>query len=74
MQTSRQTTYRTIQGDTLDMIAYRIWGLESMARDLADANPEWADTMVFSAGIELVVPDVTVSPKTTNLPPWYGDK
>lgn len=50
--------YRTIQDDTFDAAAYRIWGRESMTRGLIDANPEYADVVFFPAGVDLTVPDV----------------
>lgn len=39
--------YRTIQDDTFDAAAYHIWGRESMARELIDANPGYADVVFF---------------------------
>ncbi|MDR2821040.1 MAG: tail protein X [Desulfovibrio sp.] len=64
-------TYRTIQGDAWDAIAYRLWEEERFMADLMAANPEHADVLVFPAGVILALPTVDVSAKTaSSLPPW----
>ena len=65
--------YRTVQDDTFDAAAYRIWGRETMARELIAANPEHADVVFFSPGVELAVPDVEVPASTADLPAWVTD-
>lgn len=64
-------TYRTIQGDTFDAVAYRLWGDEHLARLLMEANPEHLDILVFGAGVVLHVPSVSVGGGASGLPPWY---
>lgn len=63
-------TYRTIQGDAWDGIAFRLWGKECLAHRLMAANPEHLDVAIFPAGVELAVPDIVVEPETPELPPW----
>jgi len=65
-------TYTTIQGDTWDGIAFRLWGREHLMSALLQANPDHADVLVFSAGIVLNVPEVNVNAiqPITELPPW----
>ncbi|MDR3361314.1 MAG: tail protein X [Desulfovibrio sp.] len=66
-------TYRTIQGDAWDAIAYRLWNDERFASDIIAANPEYADYLIFPAGVILTLPAVDVSAKTaSNLPPWMS--
>lgn len=65
--------YRTIQGDTFDAIAFRLWKDEHLCRLLMHANPDYMDVLIFPAGIELNVPDFTPQPKKADLPPWYGE-
>ena len=64
--------YRTISGDTWDLIAYRAypkWGRELLMSELMEGNPEHIDTVIFPAGIVLNVPEPDIpTPKT--LPPW----
>lgn len=64
-------TYRTVQRDTFDAIAYRLWKNEYLAKELMAANPDYMDVLLFEPGIELIVPDVKIEPKKADLPPWY---
>ena len=65
--------YTTVQNDTFDAIAYRLWGDEHQAPRLLAANPAHMDALLFAAGIELQVPDYVPKAQTAqNLPPWYG--
>lgn len=65
--------YRTIQDDTFNAAAYRIWGRESMTRGLIDANPEYADVVFFPAGVDLTVPDVEAPVSAEVLPGWVSN-
>lgn len=65
------STYTTIQGDTFDLVAYRLYGDEGCMADLVRANYPVAETLVFSAGTVLAVPVVDGS-DDSDLPPWYG--
>lgn len=64
--------YRTIQNDTWDMIAFRLWptqGGEKNMSALIEANESYADYVLFPAGIVLNVPDI--EEKTAqSVPPW----
>jgi len=65
--------YTTVQGDTWDYIAYKVYGKQSGAEfymnALLDANADYMHYVVFPANITLIVPDVEIElPKT--LPPW----
>ncbi len=64
--------YRTIQGDTWDKIAFRVYpdyGGEKLMSILLDYNPTYADYVIFPAGIILDVPTIS-EPVIENLPPW----
>lgn len=61
-----------MQGDTWDMIALKMYpelGGEKFTSILIEANPEYIETVIFSAGAELVIPEVSV-PASRTLPPW----
>lgn len=62
-------TYTTIQGDMWDLIAKRLYDDEAVLNVLLAANPAYIDTVVFPAGVVLVVPEYT-APVTSILPPW----
>lgn len=62
-------TYRTIQGDTWDQIAYKQYQDESIMTQLINMNPEYTETAVFSAGVVLQLPD-EIMETATSLPPW----
>lgn len=65
-------TYTTIQGDTWDMIAYRLFGGESYMKNLIEANWPHINTLVFSAGTELTVPEIP-DEADDDLPFWRSD-
>lgn len=50
-------TYYTIQGDMWDGIAKKLYDDESGVNALLEANQQYADIVVFPAGIILDVPD-----------------
>lgn len=61
--------YTTISGDVWDMIAKVQLGGERYTSLLMQANPEHLDTIVFSAGVSLILPEIT-TPIPESLPPW----
>ena len=64
--------YKTVQGDTWDLIAAKVYpglGGEKFTSALIDANPKHVETVIFSAGTELEIPEVSV-PASRSLPPW----
>lgn len=61
--------YKTVQGDTWDGIAFKLYGSEYLMIDLMDANAAQIDTAIFSAGVLLNVPEVE-TPIPATLPPW----
>lgn len=62
--------YSTIQGDTFDLIAFNLWGTEKLMHKLIEANPDHKDTVFFSAGVKLNVPDVETPIEKGPVPPW----
>ena len=63
-------TYTTQQGDTFDYIAYKTLGSCDYTEALIDTNREHVKTFIFSAGVELTVPDIEEQQAAVNLPPW----
>lgn len=63
-------TYTTVLGDTWDMIAYKVYGKEIYAKELVECNLNQVETVIFSAGIVLNVPEITRTTDNLDLPPW----
>jgi len=63
-------TYTTIQGDMWDGIAYKQLGDVKYTDLLMNANTQYRKVYIFSAGVELVIPDVETTVSGANLPPW----
>lgn len=63
--------YRTISGDTWDIIAYKALGDGMLMDRMITANPEHCETFIFPTGVELQVPELKETISTTN-PPWYA--
>lgn len=62
--------YTTMQGDTWDGIAYKLYQDESYMTDLMKLNPDLTQTVIFSAGVVLSLPEVVEPQQATDLPPW----
>lgn len=62
-------TYTTIQGDTWDGIAYKVYEQADLMTLLMSANPDLTQTVVFSGNITLTIPDKPADASDT-LPPW----
>lgn len=63
-------TYRTVQGDMWDSIAYAQLGSTSHTDKLINANLKYLDYYIFPAGITLVLPEVEEAASESSLPPW----
>ena len=61
--------YTTIQGDMWDAIAKKKYGTEKAMNVLLEANQAYKDTVVFSAGVVLTLPEYN-APTPDTLPPW----
>ena len=61
--------YTTKLGDTWDLIAYRVYGNEKYMKELVEANIEFASTVFFKSGVELICPDIPIL-NDPNAPPW----
>lgn len=65
------TTYKTVQGDMWDSIAHKLAGTENVTAQLIEANMDKSNIMIFSAGIELVVPEFNnYAADEEYYPPW----
>ena len=62
-------TYITVQGDTWDLISYKVYGTSRHIGLLMENNYDLLDTFMFGAGIEIMVPELTED-QTDDLPEW----
>jgi phage tail protein X len=62
--------YITVQGDTWDLIAYKVYGNEIYADVLMQSNYPYLDFFVFPADIVLNVPEVSRSEDDFEIPEW----
>lgn len=62
--------YVTSQGDTWDIVAYKELGNEKMMNRLISVNPEHRNTVVFSAGVTLKIPEIKTPATIGPVPPW----
>lgn len=63
--------YKTIQGDTWDIIAKRVYGNELNLDVLIQANADYREVVIFSAGVVLDVPEIEKTVASDfGLPPW----
>lgn len=60
----------TVRGDTFDALALEFYDNEKLACEIIKANPDYCDTVVFDAGVELLIPDITDAALPETLPPW----
>lgn len=63
------TTYITSQGDTWDMISYKVYGNEKHVDKLIQANLLHKETIIFKANVKLNIPEVQTI-QQSSLPPW----
>lgn len=65
-----ENTYMTKQGDTWDMIAYRVYGDVKYTGWLMQNNFPHLDVFVFGAGVILQTPELPESEQLANMPIW----
>jgi len=63
-------TYVTKQRDQWDQIAFEQLGSEHLVDQLIAVNSEYRMTVVFNAGIKLILPEIKTSSQTFSPAPW----
>lgn len=64
------TTYTTIQGDTWDLISFKLFGSEKYMKNLIEANWPLLETLVFSSGTVITVPPDLPEESDEDAPFW----
>ncbi|MDD3139617.1 MAG: tail protein X [Lachnospiraceae bacterium] len=63
--------YTTRSGDTYDILALAAYSEEKLASRIIEANKQYADILIFEAGIELKIPIIEENESTPGtLAPW----
>ena len=62
--------YKTITGDTFDIIAHKIMGDRKYTKELYEANPDHVETLIFGGGVDVNIPKITGEEVAGDLPPW----
>ena len=60
----------TVEGDTFDGLALLYFYEDKLASKIMKANPDFCDTLIFEAGVPLIIPDVSTVTYPETLPPW----
>lgn len=61
--------YKTLEGDTFDSISLDFYDDEYHSIEIMKANPEHGKTLIFSEGVDLMIPILDIKEEST-LPPW----
>lgn len=70
MTASASIKYTTRRGDTFDELALQVYDSESKAHILIDANPDYADVLIFDEGVALTIPVLNEEEQPNTLAPW----
>ena len=60
----------TVHGDSFDALALWYYNDEKQASTIIQANLDHCDTLIFEAGVSLVIPDAATIVPPETLPPW----
>lgn len=63
------TKYTTAQGDTWDLISYKVYGSEKYIGNLMQSNFALLDYTVFPSGVKVIVPALP-NEKMSESPKW----
>lgn len=66
-------THITVEGDTFDGLALHYYDDEKLASAIIQANLDHCTTLIFEAGVSLVIPEVSAVTMPETLPPWRRD-
>lgn len=67
-------THITAAGDTFDALALQYYDDEKLASIIIQANLDHCATLIFEAGVSLVIPEMTQVTYPETLPPWRREE
>lgn len=65
--------YKTVNGDTWDLISYKLYGTEQYFHQLMRTNLELLSIAVFDSNVPIIVPEIEATTnivEASKLPPW----
>lgn len=62
--------YTTSKGDTFDILAFVFYDDPLLASVIIQANPDYADVLIFDDNVELYIPEIDTTEIPETLPPW----
>lgn len=62
--------YTTSKGDTFDILAFVFYDDPLLASVIIQANPDYADVLIFEDNVELYIPEIDTAEIPETLPPW----
>lgn len=62
--------YTTSKGDTFDILAFVFYDDPLLASVIIQANPDYADVLIFEDNVELHIPEIDTTEIPETLPPW----
>lgn len=62
--------YTTSKGDTFDILAFVFYDDPLLASVIIQANPDYADVLIFEDNVELYIPEIDTTEIPETLPPW----
>ncbi|MCT4543298.1 MAG: tail protein X [Vallitalea sp.] len=62
--------YKTVSGDTWDMIALKVYGHIKYTNELIKANTNLIKSVIFESGVNINIPEIDTSPSNNKMPPW----
>lgn len=66
--------YITQDGDRWDLIAWKVYGNSKLYNVLLEANAIYRRTVIFSAGVKLIIPEIENLEEVKEVsPPWQTD-
>ena len=66
-------THIMVEGDTFDGLALHYYDDEKLASVIIQANLDHCTTLIFEAGVSLVIPELSTVTIPDTLPPWRRD-
>lgn len=62
--------YETTQGDTWDLISFKVFGTERFSKKIAQNNLTYIKTVIFPPGVKILIPNEIKVEEKGEKPAW----